>query len=321
MRIRFPEMARAISLWQSAEPPPDVLVLGSSRFESFVHQEELAALTEQMTGQKKPGVFRGTIPGGEPITLEFEVRHLLALRETAPRLVLIETNLDLLARDNLYFKGIITRQLTAPDFLRYGWDILRFHDATPRLLSSRLTPFFRHRYHFLKWARDSLPAPTEAKEKEATMVAQPHGPPTSEGDGMDPPKLKGTPEERMRIALRRFQIHLRHYELAGATSETFERMVAQLHERGCRVVLVQPPLLSTHRALYGEEMRAQFRNFVQHLHRSYGCEFFDYIDKMPDNFFVDNHHGSGEGGSRFTEFLVRDVVAPAWQNLHANRGQ
>ena len=127
------------------------------------------------------------------------------------------------------------------------------------------------------------------------------------------------PAERLRIALRRFEIHLRHYQLAGATSSAFETTIAMLRAQGCAVVLVEPPLSSAHRAFFNRAMRNQFEAFIQRLHSSYGCEFFDYSDRLSDLHFSDNHHANAEGSLQFTKLLAREVVAPAWRNLEAKR--
>jgi len=316
MRIRFPEAAKTIAAWRQAKAA-NVLILGSSRLESFIHHEDLTRTAQQASGQPDISCFKATVPGGEPITLEFLTRHLLAARESPPRLVLIETNADLLARDNLYFRGIITRQLTFSDLASCLVDIVRYHDGTPRLLSSRVTPFYRHRYHFLKWLETITGPEMKQPQEEPARIA--HGPIVGLDIGdLEQPKVQAAPpEERLRYALNHFQAHLRHYQLPGATSRAFEKMVATLHDQGCHVVLLEPPLISSHRLFYDNNVRSPFGEFVQKLCRSYGCEFFDYSDKLPDSLFVDNHHGSGEGGRVFTEMVAQEVVAPAWRNLQA----
>ena len=318
VRIRFPEAAATVSSWAKANPPPDILVLGSSRLGSFVRTPQLAVMTKELVGEDSPLFFNSTIPGGDPISIEFLTRQLLASRGARPRLVVLETNLDLLARDNLYFKGVITQIMTASDIPKYFGDILLYHDGISRLLSSRLTPFFRHRSHLLAWANDTVsemfrkdgpPMPSHETEQLLDWWR--------EVATVTPDALP--PAERLRIALRRFEIHLRHYQLAGATPSAFETTIAMLRAQGCAVVLVEPPLSSAHRAFFNRAMRTQFEAFIQRLHSSYGCEFFDYSDRLSDLHFSDNHHANAEGSLQFTELLAREVVAPAWRNLEAKR--
>lgn len=316
VRIRFPEVAATVSSWEKANPRPNILLLGSSRLGSFIRTANLSAATRELVGNDSPVFFNSTIPGGDPITLEFLTRQLLACPSAPPRLVVLETNADLLARDNLYFKGVITQLMTAADIPKYLGDILLYHDGVSRLLSSRLTPFFRHRSHLLAWA-DEAASGMFTQNKSAVDDTQQllnrwrdfaHDKPD------DVP-----PAERLRIALRRVKIHLRDYQLAGATSSAFEATVAMLHARGCTVVLVEPPLSSAHRAFFSTAMQTQFAAFLQRLNHSYGCEFFDYSDRLPDTHFSDNHHANTAGSLRFTELLANEVVAPEWRNLETKK--
>jgi hypothetical protein len=316
VRIRFPEVAATVSSWAKANPQPDILVLGSSRLGSFVRTADLAVTTKELVGEDPPLFFNSTIPGGDPISLEFLTRQLLASGSARPRLVVLETNLDLLARDNLYFKGVITQIMTTADIPKYLGDILLYHDGLSRLLSSRLTPFFRHRSHLLAWADEAVSG-MFTQNKLAVDDTQQLLDRWRDFANDTPDPVP--PAKRLRIALRRFEIHLRHYQLAGATSSAFETTIAMLRARGCAVVLVEPPLSSAHRAFFNTAMRTQFDTFIQRLHSSYGCEFFDYSDRLSDSHFSDNHHANAEGSLRFTELLAREVVAPEWRNLEAKK--
>jgi hypothetical protein len=82
--------------------------------------------------------------------------------------------------------------------------------------------------------------------------------------------------------------------------------------------LVQPPLSSVQRALFTDEIRTPFAEFVRRLQTN-GCEFADYSASLPDRFFVDNHHANNEGSFVFTELLAREVVLPAWQKTVASQ--
>jgi hypothetical protein len=318
MHIRFPEAAAIISSWETANPRPNILLVGSSRLGSFVRTGDLSAITRKLVGNDSPRFFDSTVPGGDPITLEFLTRRLLASGRAAPRLVVLETNADLLARDNLYFKGVITRQMTVADIPKYLGDILLYHDGVSRLLSSRITPFFRHRSHLLAWAGETVNGmfPQSKSSVYETQRALDRW-----RDFANDKSDVLPPAERLRIALRRFEIHLRHYQLAGATPSAFEATVAMLHARGCSIVLVEPPLSSAHRAFFNTAMRTQFNDFVQRLHNSYACEFFDYSDRLPDALFSDNHHANAAGSSRFTELLAHEAVAPVWQRVEAKTGE
>src|SRR5438874_5826389 len=89
VRIRFPEVAATVSSWAKANPQPDILVLGSSRLGSFFRTAELAAITKDLVGNDPPLSFISTIPGGDPISIEFLTRQLLASPSAQPRLVVL----------------------------------------------------------------------------------------------------------------------------------------------------------------------------------------------------------------------------------------
>ena len=308
IRIRFPTAAATIALWKQATPQPDILLLGSSRLGSFVRTEELSVTTKGLVANDPPLFFNSTIPGGEPITLEFVARRLLASRSTAPRLVVLETNADLLARDNAYFAGVIIRLMTAADLPKFIGDIMLTHDGRSRVLSSRLIPFFGHRSHLLTWMDKVISRP----DVSVRSIQQTAG--AADWAALRPDALW---EQRMNVFRQKLAIRYRHYQLEGATASAFEGMVASLHARGCKVVLVKTPLSSPLRALFTRDMQNEFEAFVQRLRRSYGCEFFDYSDKLPDTFFSDPNHANAAGRSRFTELLAHEVVAPTWRKLEA----
>jgi hypothetical protein len=313
LHIRFPAAATTIALWEKATPQPDLLILGSSRLGSFIRTANLSVTSKESGGKEPPVIFNSTIPGGEPVTLQFLTSRLLAARAGSPRFVLLEINADLLARDNLYFRGIVTQVMTSSDILKYAGDILLYNDGLPRLVSSRLTPFFRHRAEFLTWADETFSWKlTQAKVPDDKSLQQLNDWRAAANDRPDM-----LPEERLRLALRRFETHLRHYQLAGATASAFEQTVAMLYQRHCAIVLVQPPLSSAHRAFLSPTIRSQFEAFLRRLHDSYGTEFFDYSDKLSDTFFADNHHANAVGSSKFTELLAHEVVAPTWRKLNA----
>ena len=304
--VRFPEAAKLIDFWRKANPPPNVLLLGSSRLGSFIQGGDLDAKIREQLGNNAPIIFTLVFTGGEPITLEFVARQLLASRQEPPRLVVLETHVDLLDRNNIFFNGIITRFMTAAELPKFIGEIMLNHDGRSRLLSSRLTPFFRHRSHLLAWMDKVVSRPRENMQsvpgtpRAAPWTAVPH-------DALW--------EQHREIYRRQLATQFRHYHLAGSTAAAFEEMIATLHARGCKVVLVETPLRSTHRALFTRNMQNEFGAFAQRLHRSHECELFDFSARFPDSLFFDDDHGNEQGTRRFSELLAREVVVPEWQQL------
>ena len=318
--IRFPRAAERVASWEEADPHPDVLLLGSSRLGSFVRTGDLHDTTRQLVGNPAPIIFNSTISGGEPITLEFITRRLLAGMSAPPRLVVLETNLDLLARDNVYFKSVVTQVMTAADLPNYVGDIFLHHDGVSRLLSSRLTPFFCHRSHLLAWADEAV---SRLYSQRAQSVSENQRILERCRDLANKETEAPLPAERRRslqqVALQHAGIRLRHYQLAGVTPSAFEATVAMLHARGCAIVLVEMPQSSTYRAFFTRAMQNEFEAFIQRLERAYGCELVDYSTRLPDSSFADGNHGNEAGSAKFTELLAHDVVAPAWRKLEVKQ--
>src|SRR3954471_23203597 len=107
--IRDPEAAASVNGWANAKPHPAILVLGSSRLGSFFCTMELNAAVSSMLHNTSAPIFNAALSCGEPITLEFVSRRLLASGAAPPRLVLLEFSPELLPRNNRYFKFNITR--------------------------------------------------------------------------------------------------------------------------------------------------------------------------------------------------------------------
>ena len=310
VHIRDPGAAACVSLWRRAKPEPQILVLGSSRLGSFVRTRELNTLSKDLLGDDFTPIFNASVICGEPITVQFITRRLLVSR-APPKLVLLETSPDLLARNNRYFVFVITQQLTAGDLPRYIPDILRSEAAVSRLISSRVTPFFRHRNHLLGWTNElvsggrKIPSlPSKAVEAHSFQFVRDRG-------KDDPVPLA----KRMQIGAARFRSYLRNYQIAGATSAALESTVAMLRAHGCMVILVAPPVSSAQRALLTGDAQTQFDTFLQRLTISYGCEVANYSNRLPDHMFVDNHHANDAGSIKFTEWLAAETLAPAWRKV------
>ncbi len=314
--IRDTESAASVLGWQNAAPRPGTVLLGSSRLGSFVRTRELNSITRELSPAAFTPVFNAAVSCGDPITLEFVSRRLLATAAPPPRLAVLEISPDLLARNNRYFKFVITRELKTIDLPKYIPDIMLSHTGISRLLSSRLTPFYLHRTELLAWLDDIVTgAPTRALQKRTT-------PDALEGNSFQ--KLRNMENKdpmplakRMQRGANLFEADLRNYELEGITSEAFEATVAGLNAQGCNVVLLLPPLSSFQRALFKPRIRESFQQFVQRLQQRYTCDFIDFSERLPDEFFVDNHHASNAGSLRFTELLAREVVAPNWEKVCA----
>src|SRR5262249_20759264 len=94
--LRFPEAARRLSIQHTGANAPDILCLGSSRFEGEIVPEEIARLLQRQLHREQPvKVFNGSVAAGEPIAMEFMFDELFK-QGARPLTVVLEVNPDTL---------------------------------------------------------------------------------------------------------------------------------------------------------------------------------------------------------------------------------
>src|SRR4051795_13666907 len=74
LQANDPEAAASIYGCARANPHPAMLLLGSSRFGSWVRTMELNATAKGLLQGASPPIFNAALPAGEPITLQFVSR-------------------------------------------------------------------------------------------------------------------------------------------------------------------------------------------------------------------------------------------------------
>jgi hypothetical protein len=99
---------------------------------------------------------------------------------------------------------------------------------------------------------------------------------------------------------------MRAYRIDPVNAAALARNVARCREFGCEVILLIPPMCSTHRAGFTPEIDAAAREMML----ATGCRHVDTRDWMADEFFTDSHHLAPDGGRLFTRRLVREVLGP-----------
>jgi hypothetical protein len=317
LSARDPEATDTINRWHAHPTAPDILILGSSRTGHCIDTAATTSLLRQTVGDASPQIFNAALPAGDPILLKFLAEHLLD-HGAAPRLVLLEANLDTSARRNVFFDSAITRQFTARDIVEHFDDILHASKKTfSRLLSSRLTPFYRHRGQFRDWiaqawnSRFGTINPTPPSEIEGISWAA-----RVQEDIAG--QIRAGRRERN---LRRLSDQLKGYEIAGKTPAALERVAALCREHGATVILYQPPVQSFHRALYSPEVRQRFDDFIASLAAEEHCRVADLSGRLPDNMFADTNHVNFEGRANTSRIVAQEILAPAWGELQSAKRQ
>ena len=64
--------------------------------------------------------------------------------------------------------------------------------------------------------------------------------------------------------------------------------------------------------MYTPEIDHAFLCRVVDVSRRFDCRFVDYRARIPDDYFLDNHHLHRTGGQYFSRLLAQEVLAPAW---------
>lgn len=308
MSARFPEANAIVERWHSRLPPPQIVLFGSSRTGCAVDESAIEQILKRDIGGSPP-VFNAAVGWGDPLTMRYLAKHLFSAG-TPPRLVILEVTPQSVARRHPFLDIVITRQFTLSDIVDTGGEV--FHStnkAISRLLSSRLTPFYRHRDQLLAWAGEAV----ERLQDHTFGSPRPsQDPPAAPAPGLDRPTIPLPPHVAMEAYVRRTRALLADYELAGRPPEALEKLVASCREKNVRVILLQTPLNSRIRALLGPDVMEKYRSFIERLERGYGCRFVDISERIPDSMLHDSEHANGEGRECFTRILAEEILAPLW---------
>jgi hypothetical protein len=313
--IRFPSayqvLEQATQQTAKTASSPDIIALGSSRFMFGLRDPDWQ---ETMDRHSPPGqtvrVFNAAVPAGDQLSTELILDQLLA-RGVRPKWAIIDVTPESLNHFNAWLGNDVRRQLTWSDLPEYLVEIccaLQIGD----LMKSRLLPFWLHRKQLWQegmtganrlWDRycsgDDAAGVENVLDKVMRSIT-------------DAPS---TPHEQTRAGLKEIRALLRHYAVGGSSVAALDRTLERCRENGIHVILLWPPVSSWQRELYTPEMESAFLAHVQHLQAADGCTFVNFSSRVRDELFLDNHHLTAEGGRVFSELLVREVLAPAVEQL------
>jgi hypothetical protein len=311
LSARDREASDTITRWHAHATAPDILILGSSRTGHSIDTFATTSLLREAVGDGNAHIFNAALPAGDPIMLKFLAERLLD-HGPAPRIVMLEVNVDTSARRNVFFDSAITQLFTARDIVEHFDDILHASRKTwSRLLSSRLIPFYRHRGQLRAWIAQSCgsffgvrnPAPPVEFEGISWAIRVQED-------------IAGEIQAGRRARnLRRLGDQLTGYEISGKTPAALERVVALCRERGASVILFEPPLQSVHRALYTPAVLERFTTFTDRLVAMDHCRLVDLSARLPDTMFADTNHVDFTGRDATSRIVAQEVLAPAWREM------
>jgi hypothetical protein len=317
-RIRFPQVEWVFERLRELPRPPDVVCLGSSRFQAAIRTDGVGSMPPGGDG-RAPCVFNAAVGAGDAVVAERILDRMLAEGQR-PALVVLEVCPENLARRSYWLDQHVMRMLTWWDMPEYFFAAC-FSRQPLRLVSARLLPLYLHRYQLRKQAAAALlgewalPDPAA----EAARAAEEFLGPTR-GTGGLPSAAPGLPAVPPRDAhllwgLLDLQSWLGEYEVGGVVPRALERVLARCRDEGIAVLLLAPPLSGPHQALYTPAIEEAFQGYLASLAQRYGCRFADCRNQIPDDYFRNHDHLNEEGATYFSGLLAEDVLLPLWHEV------
>lgn len=313
MSARFPEANIIVERWHSRVPPPQIVFFGSSRTGCAVDEHTIEQILKRDIGDSPP-VFNAAVGWGDPFTMRYLATHLFSTG-TPPRLVILEVTPQSVARRHPSLDIVITRQFTLRDIVATGGEFVHStNKAISRLLSSRLTPFYRHRDHLLAWAGEAADRRWDTGRRDRSKGTRPPagGQPITPALGSHRHELLLPPQMQMENYLKRTRKYFADYEVTGRSPEALETLVVFCREKNVPVILLQTPLHSQVRALLGPAAMGNFRAFIERLQVRHGCRFVDISERISDSMLHDFEHANGAGRECFTRILAEEILGPVW---------
>ena len=311
---------------------PDVVCIGTSRFQAAFSTNEVQGLMRYLTGDQELEVFNASASAQDLITTDFIMAQMLK-RGARPTLAVIEVSPELVARHNHWFGNHVTPTPTLKNWPTYLGDLTLASANFSGLFSDRAFPVFQCRREIWtvvgnaleeKYALGLMPADSGYGARRATagFVVTPQNYPSLSSCAYH--KVLANTEVQERQArveggLRTVRQWLGNYEVGGLTCEALERLLQRCRKHHVRVLLVVPPIASEQRALYTPEIETVFQDYLHDLEQRYGCRRVDRRQDVPDCCLSDNHHvWIPEGSTPFSRQLTQQVLAPEWRALRAN---
>jgi len=321
LRVRFPQAARVMR--EAAEQPPDVLILGSSRFKASVVTGVMDGELCKGDGERPPVLLNAAVEAGDGYAMDLVLRGLIATG-ARPRLALIEISPETLARRNGWMNAHIARQLTFSEEAAILPQIA-LSKRMDMLVSARLNSVYFYRRELLIWItgrkRPFLRVPDPAEQARESSEAESNVAPPANRSEADPEEAARQFRQRSGRGARHIRKWLRNYEISGLAAESLDRLLQRCRAHGIEVILIGPPVAGVHRAVYTDDIESAFQAYMKGLSERHHVRYLDYRDRLTDDRFIDNHHTNPKGALEFSRLLARDVVRPSWPACDKSSGR
>jgi uncharacterized protein DUF1574 len=286
---------RQIVLDRKSEHPerPLMVVLGSSRVGAGFVPEELDPIYDYR-GRQISVVNFSHLGGGPRMNL-LQLRRLLR-DGIVPDYLLVEFMPALVHRES-----IILSQLAVSDFnvLLRHWD---GEQLIGKAAEYRLTGMSRYRVNCLQSVMPLL-----STGERVTLHA--YG---GDCDWVRPSNLDEEKREGLcQLVHEQCAESMANWRVDPLADGAIHELLGVCREHGIRIAIVLFPESSTFRSWYGEGVEERMREYLTSLSENEKVPIFDERSAMPDDEFIDPHHLSSEGATKFTAFLERRVLQPS----------
>src|SRR5271157_205275 len=319
LSVRFPEAALVLERARTQNPPPDIVFFGSSRFMAAIAPGEIDQQLRASHGERIPALLPMAVLGGDFVSTELLLDRMLA-EGVRPRIAVIEVSPDLVGRPPHLLSAQLERLFGWRDVVHWLPEL--FEADWSALLTARLIPVYHYRRELLGWLVGRpppylfvpAPKPVAGPESAAQVVqaaSKAQGVQRGLPAGTGPAGASETPDDPTH-GVDRWARWLRRFRLSERCAEVLERVLARCQKEEITCILVEPPVASGHRALYGTDVVTPYRGLLERLGRDYGAPYFDFGDRLPDTSFRDDSHVNRTGAIRFSALIANALIEPLW---------
>jgi hypothetical protein len=316
--LRFPAVGLMLQTVRQQPVSPDVVFVGSSRFNDGIRPQEIAPLLEAEWQMDRPCFLLNlSSSASDPVAMDFCLKHLLA-EGARPRLVVVEVAPDTLNGYHDFVHFHAHRQFHWGDLLGHLGETARSRGQL-RVLRARLLPTYQFRHDLLEHLGDLIVRgqprfPLHPRDRIAAAGAAARPPariPVDWQAMLTPPAAEMTPalrQKQQRTASYSSRHYFRRYKIGGMRQEALERILRRCRQHGASVLLMEAPVSGAHRRYLTPEIDGTFRAYIDQLCHRHGCSFVAARAWMPDPLFSDCLHLDERGAVHFSRLLTHRVL-------------
>ena len=290
LSVRFADGVSKLAA-ATAEPRPDVVLFGSSRFNALIDPALVQKTLDAKLGPRAPRVASLAFIGGDLVGTDFMFNRLLDAG-VRPKLAVIEVTPEWMAHPIPFLNGQLLRIFVWRDVIDWLPELVLGTRRT--LICARLFPVYCYRNELLTW-----------------MTGRP--PPYLTGYSEGKPRPRRKPDDPTHGA-HRWARTLHGYEVSARAVGILDRALARCRELGMECVLVAPPVASAQRAVLDGKIDAAYQRALTGLRQKYPVAFYDESERLPDDAFRDSSHGNRHGNALFSAIVADELVLPRFSS-------